>query len=267
MFLPQSKRPCHNQPNMGTASSRFKRGFKAKKPAAQPAPVSLPPTVRNDSSASVLQLVKRNFELLRDNLPALFVMVGLPTLVSQLGIALVGDGTRVDTAAVVGSLLSFSGSAWLAFSVGAVYCYQLRVIRGHKAGIIESYRQGLRFLPRIYGLSILVGALIVGGLILLIIPGIIVFRRYLLAAYYLVDHDLGIREAMQRSATDSKLHRATIWKILGLLAAILVVSSLPALAFPAIGRPITALVLLSLSFLLALSYREVALKQAAGTVK
>ena len=74
----------------------------------------------------------------------------------------------------------------------------------------------------------------------MIVPGLFILKRYYLAAYYLIDEDLDITEAMRRSAADSKRYSSAVWGILGaqlLFAACLII---PILGF------IAALVLLAM---------------------
>src|SRR6185436_11176005 len=72
-----------------------------------------------------------------------------------------------------------------------------------------------KFGPRLIGLGIIVGLMLLGGFLLFIIPGLIVLRRYYLSPYYLVDKDLTIGEAMKQSAADSKKYSQYIWSVIG----------------------------------------------------
>jgi uncharacterized membrane protein len=109
-------------------------------------------------------------------------------------------------------------------------------------------KYGLRFV----GLSIVVGLLTVGGLILFIVPGVIIFRRYFLAVYYLVDEDISITEAMNRSASDSKPISYSIWSIIGVTLLLAIPSILPV-----IGSVISTALALFYSVAPALRYYEI----------
>jgi hypothetical protein len=70
---------------------------------------------------------------------------------------------------------------------------------------------------RLLGLYIVMGLIIFVGLILLIVPGLIMIRRYFLAPYVMIDKKVGIREALDESAALSKLNPGSIWGIIGVM--------------------------------------------------
>ncbi|MBX4196934.1 hypothetical protein KW801_00045 [Candidatus Saccharibacteria bacterium] len=80
---------------------------------------------------------------------------------------------------------------------------------------------------RMLGLYIVVGLIVVVGLFLLIIPGLIMIRRYFLAPYVMLDQKVGIREAMDRSAALSKINTGSIWGILGVMLLIGMLNIIP----------------------------------------
>jgi hypothetical protein len=92
---------------------------------------------------------------------------------------------------------------------------ELRTVQGQQFGLMEVIRLGWRYFWRLLGLYITVGAIITIGLLLLIVPGIIVIRRYALAAYFLIDQNVGIWEAMSRSAATTKGYSGAIWGLIG----------------------------------------------------
>ena len=79
----------------------------------------------------------------------------------------------------------------------------------------DTFSKGLHYFWRMLGLEVLIGLIVVGGLILLIVPGIIFLRRYFLAPYFMVDQDLGIRESLRKSSTATKGHSGAIWGVIG----------------------------------------------------
>jgi hypothetical protein len=66
---------------------------------------------------------------------------------------------------------------------------------------------------RSIGLSLLVAVIIIGGLILLIIPGIYLAVRLSFASYHFVDSDLPIKECLKASWADTD---GRWWNVLGL---------------------------------------------------
>ncbi len=84
-------------------------------------------------------------------------------------------------------------------------------------------KQGLRLV----GLYVVVSLYILVGLVLFIVPGLIMFRRYFLAPYVMIDKDCGIKEAMERSAAMSKPYSGSIWGIVGVMILISLVNIVP----------------------------------------
>ena len=80
---------------------------------------------------------------------------------------------------------------------------------------------------RLIGLDVLVALYIIAGLILLIIPGLIMIRRYFLAPYVMIDKNCGIKEAMEHSAAISKPYSGSIWGIIGVMILIGLVGVVP----------------------------------------
>lgn len=70
---------------------------------------------------------------------------------------------------------------------------------------------------RMLGLYIVMSVIILIGFALLIIPGLILLRRYFLAPYVMLDKKLGIREALDSSAALSKKNTGAIWGVIGVM--------------------------------------------------
>ena len=113
---------------------------------------------------------------------------------------------------------------------------------------------------RLIGLYLLTGLYTFVGFILLIIPGLIMIRRYFLAPYVLLDKDCSIREAMQHSAAISKpspdssnwtLSSRGIWGIIGVMILIGLIG-----AIPLIGSLIAFVVGMLYAVAPALRYQE-----------
>lgn len=104
----------------------------------------------------------------------------------------------------------------LILSVAAVRVY-LAGARSQKMGVGEALNQSLSpaLLVKYFVLSVLVGLSVVVGLILLIIPGLIIAARLLLAEYYIIDKNMGILEAYQASWDATKGHVLKFFGIAG----------------------------------------------------
>ena len=70
---------------------------------------------------------------------------------------------------------------------------------------------------RMVGLYIALVVTLLVGFLLLIIPFFIFLRRYFLSPYVLLDKNVGIREAMSRSAAMSKPHSGSVWGVIGVI--------------------------------------------------
>ena len=187
----------------------------------------------------------------------------LPLLIMVLGSVLANDLQNISTKTLIGVILLAIGGIWLIANIPATYYLQLKAVHGESPSVRECYRRSWRFIPRLVGLIALVSLLTFGGLLLLIFPGIIVIRRYLLSPFYLVDQDLGIREAMARSAADSKPVALYIWGVYAVYVTInvfCIVLLSPIL--PPYGSIIGAFVTSLFAFGPALRYREVGLRHS-----
>lgn len=203
------------------------------------------------------KLVSVSIELVKKYLSSLVYLVLIPSLVMSLGLAIMGDNpSGLNTRVIIGIVVVGIGLLVTILNSAALYQVQLQATAHAKINLPKLYRHSLRFVPRVLGLGILVGLCVVGGLILLIVPGFIMFRRYLLAGYYLVDQDLSIREAMRRSAASSKPAAGYIWGIIGVQALFSVGSGIFGLLPGGIGAFVADIIILLVCFLPALRYVE-----------
>lgn len=92
---------------------------------------------------------------------------------------------------------------------------------GRRASIGEGLAVGLSVALPLLGLSLMMTVGIVGGVLLFLVPGIILFLMWSVAVPALVDEKLGVMEALGRSRTLTKGFR---WKILGLELVMLIIA-------------------------------------------
>lgn len=104
----------------------------------------------------------------------------------------------------------------LILSVAMIRVY-LAGARSQKMGVGEALNQSLRpgLLVKYFVLGLLVALAVVVGLILLIIPGLIVAARLILAEYYMIDKNMGITESFQASWVATKGHVLKFFGIAG----------------------------------------------------
>jgi uncharacterized membrane protein len=173
------------------------------------------------------ELIKPSWNALKLNVVS-FLILGLLPVVYFLVVSVLATGTRIGLSSsgaqseTVNS--AFAGTFSLVMLLGVVlaliiapgmFYLQLQSARGKRTEAIEAIKVGLKYFWKFIGLSILTGLLVVGGLILFIVPGIIMIRRYFLSPFYLIDKDLKIGEAMRKSAEDSKPVSGSIYGVLG----------------------------------------------------
>ena len=131
------------------------------------------------------------------------------------------------------------------------YSLELKSAQGKKLKLEQLWPYAKKYWLRLVGLFILMGLYIIIGFILLIIPGFIAIRRYMLAPYVLIDKDMSIPDAMRESARISKPYSGSIYSILG----VMILISVPSI-FPVFGWIITFVLTILYSVAPALRYEE-----------
>ncbi len=245
-----------------------KRGFKTAKNTKtdidsplKPAAIAFKPTGSWKLIMPALLLFKKHI------VTATFIFV-LPGLLAVLAGKLIGGFTVVNAQSIAGVILIVIVCLWLIMNIAAAYYFQLRIIADEagRPGIIETYRYSARYILRIIALGVFV-LLTVGFGLLLIVPGIIALRRYFLAPYFMIDSDLGIREAMQESAKATKPYRGYIWSMLVIMIIFSGIGVGAQRLWPSYGSVISAILIATYIMLPALRYREVALQKSALAIK
>ncbi|HLC92054.1 MAG TPA: hypothetical protein VJC09_03295 [Candidatus Saccharimonadales bacterium] len=139
-----------------------------------------------------------------------------------------------------------------------LYALQLEVAKGKTPELADIWQVGKKYWLRLLGLGIVVSVFVIGGLFLLIVPGLIMLRRYFLSPYVLIEKDTSISEAMRISAEISKPYSGSIWGIIG----VSILLSLPSF-IPVIGSIVSFVLAMLYSVAPALRYQE--LKKLAKT--
>jgi len=104
---------------------------------------------------------------------------------------------------------------------------------------------------RLIGLYIMIALMVIGGLLLLIVPGFIMIRRYYLAPYVMINEDLSISESMKKSAELSKPYSGFVWGIIG----VSIILSIPGI-IPRVGAYIAFILAIFYSVAPPLRYLE-----------
>jgi uncharacterized membrane protein len=138
----------------------------------------------------------------------------------------------------------------------AIPYVQLKSAQGEEVPIGEALRVGLKNFWRYYGVTLLSALVIFVGFLLLIVPGLFMLRRYMLAPYYLYDRKLGVIDAMKTSAKESKQFSGAIWGLIGVTILLALPSVIPFLGWLVTGA-------LAVIFYCAPALRYFQIKQAA----
>jgi hypothetical protein len=131
-----------------------------------------------------------------------------------------------------------------------LYNAQLQAARG-KVSVAVMWQTAKKYWGRLFLLLVVMGVTIGVGFLLFIIPGLFLLRMFFLAPYYLIDQDLGVFEALRKSARESKAISSYIWGVLGIIFLI----SLPGLLSET-GALVSLILLLGYSVAPAILYNE-----------
>lgn len=80
---------------------------------------------------------------------------------------------------------------------------------------------------RMVGLYAVTAVIVFVGFILLVVPGLFMLRRYLLAPYVMLDKKCSIREALDHSAALSLKNTGAVWGLLSVMFLIFLVNFIP----------------------------------------
>lgn len=108
---------------------------------------------------------------------------------------------------------------------------QLRGVRKHPLAVGSLWLEARGLFWKMLGLYIIMTLYIVIGLILFIIPGLIMLRRYLLAPYVMLDQKGSIKEAMDTSAAMTLPYSRSIYGIIGIMLLISLINVIPYLGW------------------------------------
>lgn len=212
--------------------------------------------------ASAIDLLPKSYELVKQNLNVFIAVFSVSALLAIWDTLnwftdyketwtdrqFTGDnwfgyfsGLDVNTpAGMAGRLAVLIGVAAIAFSLMQIILV-LRASKGERPDIHDIWREFTRKGLRMLLLLIVMGFLILGGIILLVVPGVILLWRLFMAPYILLDQETGIKEALRRSWHMTRGYGWAIYSIL-LFGFVLALSG----ALPFIG-PVA-------SFLLGVAY-------------
>lgn len=154
-----------------------------------------------------------------------FLFGALPSLLLGYGI----QAWSVDFVSILGPLGTIAAAlVTVVVSIALAMITQGALVRttvahneGRRASFAESAAAGLAVALPLFGMAILSGLAILVGLVFLIVPGVMLYVMWAVAAPALVEERLGPVEALGRSRG---LTRGARWKVFGLLLVVTVIS-------------------------------------------
>lgn len=159
-----------------------------------------------------IDLLVPSIEIIKNNIFTYFVLAVLPMLVITYGSKDISN----DLNLIFNQWLALGSFLGILFMAPLAYTLTL-TSKGEEVSLDQSITNGYKYFFRLIGLNIIIGFAVIIGLILFIIPGIIMIRRYYLSSYFLIDQNLSIKEAMNKSANISKQNSSAIYGIIGVL--------------------------------------------------
>jgi hypothetical protein len=130
--------------------------------------------------------------------------------------------------------------------------------KGEKISISEAAKRSPQYALRVLGAAILTALAVVGGLILLVVPGLIFAAWFSLASYLIVNENLGAIEAMKRSKELVKGHTIEMLGLISFATALGVLQIIPILGTLAVWA-------ISIMFAAAPALRYLQLKELKST--
>lgn len=220
-----------------------------------------------DLAAKSIEVVKRNWKM--------FALVNILTVASALFSLADNDESKSKfafnyngmvfdksfTETELGASLGVIALIALVVLVASIFLaamstsLMVRTSKGEQPDVDVLTEDAKKLWLRQFGLYIVMGLIILGGLILLIIPGIIAIIRLSLAPYFMFDKNLGIMDSIKASNDLTKQHMGLI--IGAIFVAILAgIASSVVSEIPYIGALIGLVLTIALSMVLTLRYRE-----------
>lgn len=152
----------------------------------------------------------------------LAVIVYSPLLVPSI-IMLSGELTT-DSVVTFALMFGLGGTVMSIIASAAVTYGTFEQLRGRHASIGASIGVGIKRLLPVIGVAFVVGLGIVGGLILLIVPGVILMCAWWVAIPVAVVEKPGVLASLRRS---SELTKGSRWQIFGLVILLALLSNVP----------------------------------------
>lgn len=221
---------------------------------------------------SVFDLPEKSFNIVKENWQ-MFAVVNVLTLLAALfsfdsskeskygangAFDVGGFASGSELAAIVGfGFIALVLILGLAIFLNAMStALEVRASQGKKPDFNSLVDAGKKYWLRLLGLTILSGLIVLGGLILLIIPGIIAIGRVAMAPYHMIDKDLGVMDSLKASNEMGKTHWKPVWAAILLMIGVSIITGVLGV-IPVIGALLGTIAAIFLSLILPLRYLEI----------
>ena len=178
----------------------------------------------NNGLDSSWQLVPISIKIALQNYEQILFLFFIPGLISILAFNFIGTGlasSKINFTPhqMIGIYILILSLVISFINFPASMYFRVRTVKYQKSLTIATcYRKGFKIFVKVWLVEIMTYVLITVGLIALIVPGVMLFRRFWLSPYYAVDNpNLSIREILVKSAKESKSHAYNIYATGGLL--------------------------------------------------
>ena len=188
--------------------------------------------------------------------------IGAALVASTLiGVSLISDG--FTSSSPIPSDLSIGGIFGLLFLALLFFAFvgtfttvlSVRAVYGKSLDFGELVQISWSYFARVIGLFILCGLALGIGFALLILPGIFVLHRVILAPYLLIDKNLSVMDAISKSNEMAAKHSGPMWGLIGVVIVIWLITVV-AQIIPLIGGIIATGLTMIWSLVPALRYAQ-----------
>lgn len=168
----------------------------AQTPVASASPPSVAPAKTSPArSFSKSEAIKFGFNLFKAHIVD-FIKIGVVYLLIQIVIGIISSFLQDSPLGLVWSLISLA--LYFVISLGLTKIF-LDLYDGKPLNLSNFYSL-YPLAPRYAGASILYGLIVLGGYILLIIPGIIWSIKFSFYSYLIVDKNVGLMDSLKKSS-------------------------------------------------------------------
>ena len=122
--------------------------------------------------------------------------------------------------------------------------------------IKECYVNGYRIKSKLYQTQIVTYSLIIIGLVLLVIPGVIMAKRYIMAPYYAVEHpDLSVKQILNKAREQTRPYASSVLSTAFFVLSFSLIASL-LLSNSTIGMVIYYITTYAILYIMPFRYQE-----------